>query len=63
MNAIYYDNTKLSLDSWIASLRNSEVHKYKFIGSNKAYHTINNKTYLKEYLDGTVLTYELETAK
>ena len=60
MNALYYDNTELSLNNWVASLQNSEVNKYKFIGNNKAYHSVNGKTYLKEYVDGTILTYELD---
>lgn len=54
----FYDYTDKSLEEWAESMRNSEVNSYTVTG-NKATHKINGVTYIKEYLDGQVLTWEV----
>lgn len=57
--ATYYDYTDLTVEEWAESLKNSEVHNYKFNAINEAYHQISGVTYFKEYNNGQVLTYEV----
>ncbi len=55
----YYDHTDKTLEEWHESLANSEVNNYTFLRQDWAKHVINGVTYLKQYIDHTVYTYEL----